>query len=194
MMLATVKTAPVEEPVSVEELKSHLRITQDAEDLYLYGLLKAARTAAESFTRRAFISTVYEGYLQHVPTGLYFSVIPGPVSAIASIKYYAADHTESTWASTNYHLDVTASPNRVWLRDGCLWPTSTRVYQPMLVNFTAGYGAAASSVPEAIKHAIKVMASEWWENRVPEDSTTDIPEYAKSLLMKYRYLFFGVEE
>ena len=41
-------------PVTVEEIKTHLRIENDAEDKYLTGLLSAARTTAEDFCRCSF--------------------------------------------------------------------------------------------------------------------------------------------
>ncbi len=40
--------------VSVEEIKTHLRIENDAEDSYLSALLAAAQASAEDFCRRSF--------------------------------------------------------------------------------------------------------------------------------------------
>lgn len=47
-------------PVTVDEIKAHLRIENDAEDGYLAALLSAARATAEDFCRRSFTEDMSE--------------------------------------------------------------------------------------------------------------------------------------
>lgn len=50
-------TPPVEDPITVPDAKSHLRITYSAEDAYIQSLIKAATDWAQVFTRRVFLDT-----------------------------------------------------------------------------------------------------------------------------------------
>ena len=61
--------APTIEPVTLEELKLHLRIDLDVldEDEYLEGLIKAAREHAEDITRRAILSQTWDYMLDGWP-------------------------------------------------------------------------------------------------------------------------------
>ena len=47
-------------PVTVEEIKTHLRIEHNAEDGYLSALIAAAQAAAEDFCRRSFAEDMPE--------------------------------------------------------------------------------------------------------------------------------------
>lgn len=70
-MDAVLITAPVLEPISLEQLKLHLRIELDVldEDEYLEGLIIAAREHVEDVTRRAIMTQTWEYYLQEWPDG-----------------------------------------------------------------------------------------------------------------------------
>lgn len=47
-------------PVTVDEIKTHLRIEHNEEDGYLSALLSAARATAEDFCRRSFAEEMPE--------------------------------------------------------------------------------------------------------------------------------------
>lgn len=49
-------TAPARDPVSVDEVKTHCRITQDLEDGLIAGYILAARQHIETWTRRALMT------------------------------------------------------------------------------------------------------------------------------------------
>jgi len=57
------KTPPAIEPVTLEELKDHLRIDSADEDAVLTGLLAAAREWCEGFQNRAYITQTLQLWL-----------------------------------------------------------------------------------------------------------------------------------
>ena len=58
-MTLVVTTQPASEPVTLDETKTHLRVTDTSEDTLIGGLITAAREYAELVTGRAFITRAY---------------------------------------------------------------------------------------------------------------------------------------
>ena len=55
---------------------------------------------------------------------------------------------------------------RITLRDGYTWPSAELwPSTPIEIEFVCGYGDDSSSVPDSLKHAIKIHVSESFENR-----------------------------
>ena len=112
-----------------------------------------------------------------------------PLQSVTSIKYYDTDDVEYTLAATDYTVDADSFVGRVFLRYGKTWPSITlRPYIGVAVEYVAGYGDTAASVPRAVRHAILLTLGHWYKQR--ENSTEkalyEIPDGAKSLLWKNR--------
>lgn len=84
-------TPPIEEPISLDEAKAHLRVDIDDDDALIAGLIVAARSEAEQITRRAFVSQSWKLALDQFPRpsmnvsssvwyGPQWGVAPGPLS------------------------------------------------------------------------------------------------------------------
>lgn len=189
-MKSKVTVAPSIEPVTLAEVKTHLRITASNEDDLIDDYIEAARQMAEDITGRKFISQTLVGYVDDFGTGVvngnwwsgtkvgtYFShILNGkafieldwaPCSSITSIYTIAEDATETLYASTNYYLDNYDDDlyPRVNLTDNASFPTSMRSNNAIKVTYVAGYGATAASVPMKLRHAIKMMAAELYNKR-----------------------------
>ncbi|MGY6256545.1 head-tail connector protein [Paraburkholderia caledonica] len=80
--------APTEEPVSVEEAKLHLRVTDSSEDTLITMLISAARIHAENVCRRVFVTQKWDLFLDAFPFYTYYGVIPG---------YVPVDQLPSAW-------------------------------------------------------------------------------------------------
>ena len=161
-------TAPGAEPVTSAEVKTHSRIDTSADDAYIDTLIVSARKSIETLTGRALINQTWDLSMDLEP-GLSILRLPlPPLSSVTSIKYYSEADVESTYATTNYRVDTSDSQGgRISLRDGRTWPTDMRYTNGLIVRFVAGYGAAGSNVPEPLRHAIKLLAAHWYENREP---------------------------
>ena len=90
------RTPPAGEPLSLAEVKLHLRIDNSDEDLLLTMLISAARLHAENVTRRAFMTQTYDLYLDRFPRQNFYGVFPGYIpidqyipSVIQSERGYA---------------------------------------------------------------------------------------------------------
>jgi uncharacterized phiE125 gp8 family phage protein len=87
------------------------------------------------------------------------------VQSVSSVTYVDEAGATQTLASSGYQVDVTSLPPRVTPAYGAYWPAARgTTYQAVRVTFVAGYGLAAA-VPDALKAAIKLLTSHWYENR-----------------------------
>ncbi len=185
-----VTTAPASEPVTTAELKTHLRIDVSTEDGYLDTLLAAARDMVESMTGRRMISRTEKLLLDFFP-GCNVVVIPvAPVSAVGTIVTKDESDATTTFASSNYIVDISGPVAKIVLKSGSSWPDLGSAPKPVNaveIQFTSGY-ANAAAVPAPMKLAVKLLAGHYYENR--ESSTPldmkEIPMGIKAILNPYR--------
>ena len=183
-------TAPAIEPVSTDEAKAFLRITGSTEDTFIDSLIVVARTAAENYTRRAFIEQTYQLYMDTWPEGKgeqwwdgvkqlpishlhgvrSFEMPKAPLSSITHIKTYDDADTATAFSSSNYYVSAYsgdfAEPGRVTLRDGQSWPTFERNADGIEIQFVAGYGDTMASVPQQIRQGILQEVAYLYEHRM----------------------------
>lgn len=169
-------TAPGGEPVTLTELKAHLRVTETAEETLITEMGKAARRRLEQETGLALVSTVFDWTVDGWPELGPLYVPVGPLTAVASVKYYDTSNVLQTWASANYEADL---PGRETLRygriapvEGVTWPSFKQRLNAVVVRLTAGYpddgGSPAdygANVPETLKVALKMMVEHWYDHR-----------------------------
>lgn len=181
----TISVEPADEPVSLGELKDHLRIDGGADDsaLTIYG--KAARIGAERYQNRQHITATWIYNLESFP--LSEIVIPRPpLQSITSIQYVDTAGSTQTWASANYQVDIKSIPGRVKPVATSSFPTiQSDVYNAVTVTFKAGYGDAASSVPDSTRDAIMMWAAKLYEFRediVAGVTITEVPDSIRPML------------
>jgi uncharacterized phiE125 gp8 family phage protein len=176
--------APAVEPVTLAEALAHTRVDDSADNSLVQALIVAARRAAEAYTRRAFISQSWAMYLDQAPAGNFLEIPKAPLIGISSIQTFTDADVATTFASSNYYVDLITKPGRVVLRTAASWPTPTRAASGFVVNFRAGYGATGSHVPADIRQAILMIVSHLYENR--GDAESDMPRVAQMLLEPYK--------
>lgn len=168
------KTAPEEEPVSLAEMKNHLRVDSDItiDDTLISSLITAAREYVESLTARAVITQEWLMHLNQFPAQDYIVLPFGCLQSVTSIKTKDKDGVETTLtAATQYLVDTSDdTAGRVVLPYSVSWPSLISVYpyNPITIDFTCGYdpdGDLAQPVPESIKAAIKLLVGDMYENR-----------------------------
>jgi uncharacterized phiE125 gp8 family phage protein len=200
-------SAPSIEPVTLAEAKNHLRVDSDLtqDDALITMLISAARRYAESYCGLSFISQGWRLVLdafpgagvQGVPWGRTYS-LPGnavllergPVTAITSITYTAMDGSNQTMPSTDYAADVSGLLGRVTPVFGRIWPIPLPQIGAVKVDYTAGFGATAASVPEGIRQWMLLRTATLYRNReevaILVRGKVDPLPYVDSLLDPYR--------
>lgn len=189
----TTTTAPTVEPVSLAEAKVHLNYDINDQDGLIQRLITAARQWCEVAANSTFVTTTHLYTRGRFPYGERFLRLPRPpLISVGSIKYYDTDNTDTTWSSSNYLVETGHLPGIIALTKTASWPSS--LYdRPSAVRiaFNAGYGAAATDVPAAIRQAICVVVASMFEHR--EEQITGMmvggnAEFAaKALLSPFSY-------
>ncbi len=188
-----VTVEPTVEPVTNDELRAFLRLDDDFENDTLTRMETAARRTLEAWTNRAFVNTTYEYTLDYWPGGPTLALPMGPVSSVTSVQYFDSAAVEQTWGASNYQVDTTGVQGRIRLANGVSWPVlESEKLNAITVTFVAGYGAAASAVPENLRMAISALVGHWFENRIPVITGTianDLPMHIRHMLTPESALF-----
>lgn len=130
-------------------------------------------------------------------TGMRPIIIPKPpLISVTSITYVDTDGATQTWASSNYTVDAPvgdfAEPGRICPVYGQVYPVTRAQPAAVTIRFVAGYGAAASAVPQPIKSAMKLLIGIWYANReaglIVRGSADVLPYGVDALLQPYRVM------
>ena len=186
-MSLSVAVAPSAEPLSLADAKTHLRVSTTASDAYITALVTVARRHVENVTGRALITQTLDYTLVELSNRM--TLPRAPVQSITSVKLYSDANAESTVAASVYNTSSASESVAVVLNDAESWPSVTlRSFDPVVIRFVAGYGVAASSVPEDFVHAIKLLVGHWFETREPivvGSITAPVPMTVDALLAPY---------
>ena len=166
-------TPPSVEPVSLLEVKLHLRLAVDEtsataynqEDDLLNALIKTAREKVEQYTGRALLTQTKKMYLDRWPDGNSKAIPYPPLQTVTSVKYRPVD-SEAYTTFTDYEADIVSVPGRIVLKPNASWPSDVlHPLNPIEITFTCGYGATSASVPAAIRSAMLLIVADLYENR-----------------------------
>jgi len=188
-------TTPAAEPVTVEEVYSHLRLDpvegyHPHEDM-LEGMITSAREDAERITGRCFVQRRVRQTLPDFYSGL--CLYRAPYAGGMEILYYDADNALQTLAEDQYLVIEDTFVPRVMLSAIGSWPST--YYRPDAVRFEfdCGYPAAdgspttgwASNVPASIKDAIKIKVQLLYDE-LAVDKREALERLYMSLLANHR--------
>jgi uncharacterized phiE125 gp8 family phage protein len=180
-MALKLKTAPEEEPVTLEEAKAHLRVDTEDDDELIEALIKAARETCETFQNRVYITQVWELWLDAWPEQIWIKLPLPPLQEDVEVKYYDVNDLSETF--DDFLIDMKSEPGYIVLNTGASWPSTTlRPANGVCVTFAAGYGDA-EDVPQKIKQAMLLIIGDWYENR---EAKSSIPKAAEALLWQDR--------
>ena len=186
--------------VTTPELKSQLRIDTDDEDTLLASYILAATQMAEHYCNRHFIDAKYKLWFKELPSkfSLYypdckfnFTASAPPVAGEVDGLYYFNKNAEAyaEWGYSNWYTDTSENPVVININ---ISPSEAQSFDdnkgdnfaPYYFQFKTGMGTAASDVPDAIKQAIKLIASDMYYFR--EDRKRSFPMASEILLQPYK--------
>jgi uncharacterized phiE125 gp8 family phage protein len=181
-------TAPAAEPVSLTEAKAHCRVDTSDDDTLIGSLITASREYVERILQRRLINSTWDFTLNRFESD-YIRLPYAPLSSVTSVSYVDSDGTTQTLSTSVYDTDLTREPGGIFLKYAQVWPTPRDIQNAVTVRYVAGYGAAGTSVPNAIKQAMLLLIGNWYENResvVIGTISGELPMAVKSLLWSYR--------
>ena len=156
--------APSVEPVTTTDQKNWMRVDGSTEDTLIGNLSAASRAWFEMSTGRQCITATWVYKLSTFPVG--DLVLPvSPLQSVTSITYVDTDGATQTWSNSEYTVDTASDIGRVRPNYDIDYPSVRGYIGDVTVTFVAGYGDASSDVPDGALTAIKVLASNWFENR-----------------------------
>ncbi|MFZ5736314.1 MAG: head-tail connector protein [Pseudomonadota bacterium] len=200
-MSLVIITQPTDPVVSLDEVKAHLRVDHDDDDVEIAALINAAITEFEdpnlgwlgrSISERELELRV-DAFPHHnayprmfvLPTGPLLIGTVGDDTYDFSVKYDDADGVEQTLADSVYRvLDAHTARPFISLKTGQSWPATTRCEpQSVRVRFWAGYPADDSRL-EAFKAAVKLHVEMIYDGDSPRQDK--LRESINALLQPYR--------
>lgn len=193
MTSLSLQTAPVNDILTLSEVKTHLRVDGSDEDTLISNLIAAATSyidGPEGVLGRAMITQTWDWKLDDFPVSeqQYLMFPLGDVQSITSITYLDTEGVEQTWDASNYSFDNGSTPERLYLNYGKSWPTTRGVENAVTIRFVAGFGDDASDVPAAIRQAALLWIGTLYCNRETARGmrTYEVPFAAKHLLAPFK--------
>lgn len=167
-------------PVTLAQMKSHLNVSTTYDDSYITDLIAAATRYTEDkcnqcwitqtrtlkmqgFYDKRYVRYIDETSWEAIPR--YTVVLPrGPVSSVTSVAYITSTGGSTTMPSSDYSVSGD-NPGRIAEAYNATWPDTRSQQDSVTITYVAGHGSTQSSVPETVRHAIKMVAGHWYRNR-----------------------------
>ena len=201
-------TLPIVEPVTAAELRAHLAETETAlPDADANDLIATAREMIEETTGLAMISQTWRMVLDAWPSqraewwdGVRQGAIADingapdyvylpryPLASIDAVTVYdEASTAASVVVADTFDVDTYQKPGRMVLRSGATWPIALRGSNAIDVDYIAGFGSTAASVPPTLRRAVKQVAAYLYSHTGDDCTPDDALGAAGALLGAYR--------
>jgi uncharacterized phiE125 gp8 family phage protein len=161
-MTQAIIVPPAAEPLTLAEVKSHLRLDGSAEDALLTSLITAARQYLEAGTGLALITRTLRVYLDGWPADGLIQLAIAPLQTLESVTVYDAAGNPQTVPLDGHVLDAAAMPARLFLASQ---PMSARPLNGIEIDVTAGFGNTGADVPDTLKRAMLMHVALMYELR-----------------------------
>ncbi len=171
-------------PVDLEEVKGHLRATEDLEDMILRVYLETATEWAEDFTNRAIALRTYLVIRDAFPVGPWQLPL-GKITSVESVQYIDVDGVTQTWTAsplpyeTDFDTDYTP---RIRPKPAESWPATGSYMAAARISLTAGW--AQANIPNTVRMAILLKIAALDEHRAPGDEDPETIELAAEMLLQ----------
>jgi uncharacterized phiE125 gp8 family phage protein len=161
--------------ISLDHVKSHLRLESSSEDAFLEKLIRSASESVENYLRRSLLlktwRTIYQG--KESQTLCEINLCYPPIFAISSVSELLYDGTKREL-------------KRYILTPHEHMPKLSVYGKNIEVIYKCGYGENYLSVPEPIGQAITLLVGEMFEKRI--ECVDVISQAISFLLQPYRVM------
>lgn len=161
-----------EEPVTVEEARSYLKIPVTGDDPDILALLSAARVQAEILQGRDLVRKQWDFHRDYWPNWPYRIRLRDPLIGVDLVQY-----RDSTGAftelveGTDYVVDTSKHPGSILPPWNQVWPSYTPwPSSSLLIRYRSGFAADApwwANTGALVKAGIRKLVSLYFFKRVP---------------------------
>jgi uncharacterized phiE125 gp8 family phage protein len=177
---------PAAEPITLAEVKAHLRLDDGDEDAFLASLIATAREHLERETGLCLIAQTWRLCLDGWPRDGVIRIARSPVQAIQEVTVYDHAGAPADVPLGDHLLDGAGRPARLWLRNP---PLPGQVMNGIEIAFLAGFGEAGVDVPDGLKRAMLLHVAHMFAFRgvvAPDQQPAGIPEGYERLIGAHR--------
>lgn len=178
-------TDPAVEPVTLSEAKAHLRVDEDflGDDLYIQGLISAARHHIETVSDRTLIRSQWQMKFDLFPS----RDIPLPRPPVASgpiTLSYVPINGGLPVSVSGFLEDRDSTPGVIRPQWNDFWPNARGAENDITVTYWAGYGNSPHNVPTPARHCALMLCGHWYANResVIQGGMNPVPQAVEILL------------
>ena len=173
---------PTTEPLTLSEVKNHLRIDGNYDDALLNSCITSARMYFESMCEISIASQELLLALDSFDDIIYLP--RGPVQSIEDISY--ADLQNNQEILDDWIEDLVSNPARITPAFGQSWPDTAEVVNAVQVSYTTGY-TTPSMVPKLLKSGMLFYVAHLYENRsaVTDGDLKEVPMALESIIHQY---------
>src|SRR5262245_51855772 len=187
--------APATTPLSLDEVKAHLRVDGTDQDAVIRHYIEAATSYADGewgYLGRALVTQTWRLTIDTFPCAEIKIPLP-PLQSITSVSYFdSAGSFQTLVEDTDYFVDDQSEPG--WITPMTSWPTTLDAINSVQIEFVAGYAGTSSppslteNIPAAIKQGMLLAITDWMEHRqnVLTETTNGLPFGTKALWTKYK--------
>lgn len=188
MRLESVRvTAPGVDLIEIVDARRQCSVDDSDSDDLLTALVGAVTEALEmprGILRVCLLKQTWRESLSGFPRGAIHLPIE-PMIEVTKVEYMAAGST--TWselAADQWEAYRTDLGGFVQPVAGASWPDTSDRVETVRVTYDAGFGVKVSDVPQAIRHAAKMLVAHYFENR----EATIVGIQAQELPLGVQYL------
>jgi uncharacterized phiE125 gp8 family phage protein len=170
-------------PVTLEEIKAHLKIETDLEDALITSYLIAAVDWASEALNRAVAQESYLVVRDTFPVSAWRLPL-GKVVSITSIEYVDSNGVTQNWnpSPIEYQLDNDSDYQaRLRPKSGFTWPDTGEYLSAARVTLVAGW--TPTQLPFTVKQAVLLKIASMFETRGPGDEDSEPIDNAAQMLL-----------
>lgn len=175
---------PVLSPVTVDEVKTHLRVEGTDQDEDIHRQLLAATKLIEDANWIQLITATWELKMDEFPEVIFAP--RGPLQS-ATIQYVDGAGATQTLSPSAYTVDASSQPGRIVPAYGYCWPVTRTQLSAVTVTMVNGFGDSPDDIPATIKQAILVLTAVLYESRGA--CGAGMPEVIDHLMSPYRMTY-----
>jgi uncharacterized phiE125 gp8 family phage protein len=179
------------------DVKNHLRVDFDDDDVLIYDLINTATSYIDGPYGLGISLLTQKWTLSLDRFDAYYIKLPlNPVQSVDSITFIDIAGDEQTLDPSLYVVSYGRTPVTIARAFNQVWPVVRQTIGAVSVNFTTGYGTS-DQIPADLKHAARLIIGNLYENRAgvigieSRDSPSEMPLGVEHIFSRYRPLPFG---